>query len=193
MIAGIERADSVTIDAHKWLATTMGCGIFITIRPEVLESAFNVSAKFMPSEIGCSDPYLTSVQWSRRFVGLRLFLALANAGWEGYAAHVEQSFARLAQLVEGLTAYGWTLANPDGLAVACLCPPPGSLAPRQIVENVLASGNAWVSSGMFEGKEVIRACITNGETSALDIIQVIDALEEARRSEAAASQISMSD
>ena len=51
ILAGIERADSVTIDAHKWFATTMGCGMFITRHPHVLSSAFQVSTTFMPSNI----------------------------------------------------------------------------------------------------------------------------------------------
>ena len=44
VLAGIELADSVTIDAHKWFATTMGCGMFITRHPAVLSEAFRVAA-----------------------------------------------------------------------------------------------------------------------------------------------------
>jgi glutamate/tyrosine decarboxylase-like PLP-dependent enzyme len=79
VLSGIERADSTTIDAHKWLATTMGCAIFITRRAELLSEAFHASTSFMPSSISGVDPYLNSVQWSRRFLGLRLFLSLAAA------------------------------------------------------------------------------------------------------------------
>jgi aromatic-L-amino-acid decarboxylase len=79
-LAGIELADSVTIDAHKWLATTMGCGMIITRQPQTLSEAFRVGAEFMPSSATGIDPYLNSVQWSRRFMGLRLFLSLARRG-----------------------------------------------------------------------------------------------------------------
>ncbi len=75
VLDGIERADSITIDAHKWLATTMGCAIFISRRADLLSEAFHASTSFMPSSISGVDPYLNSVQWSRRFLGLRLFLA----------------------------------------------------------------------------------------------------------------------
>src|SRR6202043_3996263 len=84
-------ADSLTIDAHKWFATTMGCGIFIKRHPQVLSQAFRVTTDFMPSSVSQLDPYLNSVQWSRRFLGLRLFLSLAAAGWDGLGAHVERS------------------------------------------------------------------------------------------------------
>ena len=86
VLAGIERADSITIDAHKWFATTMGCGMFITRHGPVLSEAFRVAADFMPSTAASTDPYLNTVQWSRRFLGLRLFLSLGVAGWQGIAA-----------------------------------------------------------------------------------------------------------
>ena len=82
-LAGIELADSLTIDAHKWFATTMGCGMFITRYPAVLRETFRVATDFMPSTVSALDPYLNSAQWSRRFMGLKLFLSLAAAGWGG--------------------------------------------------------------------------------------------------------------
>src|SRR6266550_216254 len=68
LLAGIELADSLTIDAHKWFATTMGCGMFITRHPAVLSEAFRVRADFMPSNAQSLDPYLNTLQWSRRFM-----------------------------------------------------------------------------------------------------------------------------
>ena len=93
LLAGIEQAHSVTVDAHKWFATSMGCGIFLTAHPGVLVSAFAVTNSFMPSHSLAADPYVSTVQWSRRFLGLRLFLALASGGWAAHAAHVERATA----------------------------------------------------------------------------------------------------
>src|SRR5207244_3452097 len=101
LLAGIETADSITIDAHKWLATTMGCGMFITRYPQTLSEAFRVTAEFMPSSNTQLDPYLNSLQWSRRFMGLRLFLSLAGGGWAGYAAHLARAGAGLARASAG--------------------------------------------------------------------------------------------
>ena len=183
LLAGLEAADSVTIDAHKWFATTMGCGMFLTPHAGVLSAAFNVATTFMPSHVPELDPYVTTIQWSRRFLGLRLFLSLAAAGWAGHGEHVEHSFQMLEQLTCALAARGWTLANGhDALAVACLLPPPGSKPVEDIVAQVLRSGNAWVSVANFENVKVLRACVTHGETSADDITQVVAALEQARLS-----------
>ena len=175
-LAGIERADSVTIDAHKWFATTMGCGMFITIHPNVLSSAFQVSTSFMPSNLPSLDPYVTSMQWSRRFLGLRLFLSLAAAGWSGYGEHVERSI-ELTNLLRGeLVERGWSIVNSSPLGVLCIKPPPGAGDVRSIVDRVLASGRAWVAAAMFEGNEIIRACVTNGETTEDDVIELVQIL-----------------
>ena len=179
LLAGIEIADSVTIDAHKWFAATMGCGMFLTTHPQVLSSAFNVSTSYMPSQASALDPYMTTAQWSRRFVGLRLFLSLAAAGWAGHAAHVERSVELAHQLAKRLRGFGWSLANDPSLAVLCLQPPPGASPVRDIVQRVLTSGGAWISTAKFEGRDVIRACVTHGETSPVDIEAVAALLQQA--------------
>jgi glutamate/tyrosine decarboxylase-like PLP-dependent enzyme len=110
-LAAIELADSVTISAHKWFATTMSCGMFITRHPHALSSAFYVSPSYMPSHLLDLDPYVTCVQWPRRFLGLRLFLSLASAGWAGYGRHVERSIELVELLKQRLREQGWIITN----------------------------------------------------------------------------------
>jgi glutamate/tyrosine decarboxylase-like PLP-dependent enzyme len=183
ILAAIERANSVTIDAHKWFATTMGCGMFITRDPEILSQTFQVSTGFMPSNTARIDPYVNTAQWSRRFLGVRLFLSLAAAGWSGYARHVERSIELIAWLRRLLSAEGWRIANESRLAVLCVEPPPpphpGTADVRATVQQVLASGRAWVAAAKYEGRDVIRICLTHGETSMDDIRELVTALSEA--------------
>lgn len=176
VLDGIEQADSVTIDAHKWFATTMGCGMFITRRASVLSSAFQVSTTFMPSNVISFDPYVTSVQWSRRFLGLRLFLSLAAAGWAGYGKHVEHSIELADLLKDQLAAHGFATVNASPVALLCIRPPAGYGDARSIARRVLATGRAWVSAATFEGNEIIRACVTNGETTADDVGELVNVL-----------------
>jgi glutamate/tyrosine decarboxylase-like PLP-dependent enzyme len=180
LLRGIEQADSITIDAHKWFATTMGCGMFMTRHPSLLSSVFQVSASFMPSNVASLDPYVNSAQWSRHFLGLRLFLSLAAAGWTGYGQHVERAIALIAALQERLAALGWATVNDPALAVLCVVPPPGSADVRTIVRRVVASGRAWVAPTRFEGRDVVRICATHGESSEQDIEQLLVVLESAR-------------
>lgn len=168
-LAGLEFADSVTIDAHKWLATTMGCGMFIITQPWILKESFSTDASFMPSAQNLPDPYSTSMLWSRRFLGLRLFLNLAAAGWNGYAQHLERTIELTAHLKDLLATLGWTIANPGGLGVLCVIPPLPHRPVREIVDAIVASGEAWIAAASFEGREVIRICITNGLTKESDV------------------------
>jgi len=180
LLAGIEAADSITIDAHKWFATTMGSGMFLTPHAEVLANAYAVATTFMPSQAAELDPYMTSAQWSRRFIGLRLFLSLAGGGWAAHAAHVEHSVNRAREFSALASARGWSVINEPKLGVVCLTPPAGSPPVRDIVDRVLRGGTAWLSAAKFAGSDVVRACVTHGETSSDDIAIALDALEDER-------------
>ncbi len=173
-LIGIELSDSVTIDAHKWFATSMGCGMFLSKHPGVLSQAFEVSTAYMPSNVVAVDPYVNSVQWSRRFLGLRFFLSLAAGGWAAYAQHVEHAKILVDRLARNLSASGWIIANNSPAAVLCIKPPSGSPDISKIVSRILASGQAWITKVSLEGEDVLRICVTNGETMESDI----DALAE---------------
>jgi len=180
VLSGLEQADSVTIDAHKWLATTMGCGMFLTRHVRVLSEAFQVSVSFMPSNIPDVDPYVTTMQWSRRFLGLRLFLSLATVGWAGYARHVERSLDLLRLAETRLAERGWRVANASPAGVLCVQPPAGSANVRTLVARVVASGQAWVAPALFEGADTVRICVTHGESGPADIEALVAALQSAR-------------
>jgi len=175
-LAGIEQADSVTIDAHKWFATTMGCGMFMTRHAQILSAVFHVSTTFMPSNFANLDPYVTTAQWSRRFLGLRLFLSLAAAGWHGYGEHVERSIELMEFLKEQLLEHGWTIYNDSPLAVLCVAPSSGIAEIRPLVKRVTASGRAWIAAATFEGRDIIRICLTHGEATEDDILELVSAL-----------------
>ena len=179
LLDGLSSADSVTIDAHKWLATTMGCGIFLTADAAIQNQAFHVAMPCMPSAASELDPYVNSCQWSRRFLGLRLFVALACSGWDGYASYLERSVELAATLAAMLCARGWSVINRSGLAVLCVRPPAGSVPVAAICAAVVGSGQAWVSPVAFEGETVVRICMTSGETTGADLTQLVAALASA--------------
>ncbi len=176
VLDGIDRADSITIDAHKWLATTMGAGIYLTCRTPVLNDAFRVSTDYMPSNDTAVDLYVNSIQWSRRFLALRLFLSLGAAGWQGYGAHVERGIALIRRLTDKLESVGWTLANDSQMAVACLIPPESGPSVEELVADTVSSGDSWVSVTKFEGNSVLRACATNGRATDADIDHLAELL-----------------
>jgi glutamate/tyrosine decarboxylase-like PLP-dependent enzyme len=176
LLSGIEHADSITIDAHKWFATTMGCAMFITTHGPLLSEVFHASTSFMPSSVSNIDPYLNSIQWSRRFLGLRLFVSLAAAGWAGYGAHVERSTQVIAKVKERLTATGWSAVNDSPLAVLNVVPPIALGDARSIVRRAVATGRVWVAPSTFEGQDVVRICATSGEVTLQDVDELVSVL-----------------
>lgn len=118
LLAGIGRSDSITFDAHKWLSVPMGAGMFLTREAGILRRTFQVAgAAYMPPphRPDCADPYAHSMQWSRRFAGLKVFLSLLVAGWDGYAAAIREQVALGRRLREA----GFAVVNETELPVVC--------------------------------------------------------------------------
>lgn len=189
LLRGIERADSITFDAHKWLSVPMGAGLYLTRHTKILDQTFSTSTSYMPREsadFGVSDPYMHSMQWSRRFTGLKVFLSLAVAGWQGYQAAIRQQTMMGQFLRRELEASNWKVMNRTALPVACFVDEENAEGARvsyleAIAREVVASGKAWISTTrLCHDTPVLRACITNYRTETTDVHGLIETLNEAR-------------
>ena len=193
-LVGIERADSVTWDAHKWLSVPMGAGMFFCRHREAALRAFSVSASYMPGKTGSDavDPYSLTTQWTRRAIGLKVFMALAEVGIEGYGALIEGQARMGDTLRQRLRQTGWLVVNDTRLPVVCFTHPDirdGRLATRQILKTIYQRGRVWISDVVLGGQErVLRACITSFRSDETDIECLIGELEHARRQRASAPQ-----
>jgi glutamate/tyrosine decarboxylase-like PLP-dependent enzyme len=183
-LRGIEAADSITLDAHKWLSVPMGAGIFITRAPDVLGETYRVAASYMPPSVDETvDPYTTSNQWSRRFIGLKLFLTLLTAGRSGYASQLERDAALADALRSQLTTAGWEVANRTPLPVVCITDGgrrDDDAHHQRIVDHVVATGRAWISMTRLRSKSAIRICITSHRTTEHHLEQLVELLNTAR-------------
>lgn len=179
---GIEDADSVTIDPHKWLAVPMGAGLFLARTWEGLAAAFGVSTGYMPASTDAHrDAYVHSMQWSRRFIGAKLFMALATLGLDGYRSMIARQFALGDRLRHGLEAQGWAVLNDTALPLVCFAPSGGGDdAVRDIEAAVVQTGGAWISSVRLKGRLALRACVTSFETTETDIDELIRLVGDAR-------------
>jgi glutamate/tyrosine decarboxylase-like PLP-dependent enzyme len=190
VLEGTARASSVTFDAHKWLSVPMGAGLYVTRHAGILERTFRVAAGYMPREgasLPVADPYAHSMQWSRRFIGLKVFLSLAVAGWEGYEEAIRHQTAMGDLLRERLREEGWTVVNDTPLPVVCFVSsdPEGKGRSAVFLEGVaarvVASGAAWISTVVLgEAGPALRACITNYRTGPEDLDALVAALGRAR-------------
>jgi glutamate/tyrosine decarboxylase-like PLP-dependent enzyme len=155
LLDGIQAADSITVDAHKWLSVPMGAGMLVCRHRDILSDTFRVTASYMPAGLDSIDPYTHSMQWSRRFIGLKLFLSLACMGWAGYRKLVQHSLNMCADLRDRLTAAGWRIVNDSPLAVLCFTDQTRDLNLAAIASRVVIDGRAWISAPQFEGRPVL--------------------------------------
>lgn len=176
-LAGIEAADSITCDAHKWLSVPMGCGMFFCRHRDSVAQAFRADVTYMPSKPVGGDAFATfnplthSAQWSRRFIGLKLFMALAQQGEAGYAAMLDHQAKMAKVLRESLGATGWQIVNSTPLPVVCFTR--DGLVPSQLVADLRERQIAWMSDAQLGGVPVVRACITSFRTTEKDIDWVV--------------------
>jgi len=185
-LAGIERADSVTWDAHKWLQVPMGTGMIFCRHPVAVARAFAVKTGYMPASGEASqDPFTTSVPWSRRALGVKVLLALAELSLEGFGALVERMTDLGDRLRARLRQSGWLIVNETPLPLVCATHPdleedPGALG--ALVREVQRAGRFWVSEVVLAGQEhAVRICVTSFRTREGDLDHLVEELERARR------------
>lgn len=182
LLDGIQYSDSVTFDAHKYLSVPMGAGMFFCRHPEPVRRAFQISTAYMPvSTEGTEDPYATSMQWSRRAIGLKVFLSLAHQGRDGYAQLIEHQADMGEHLRDRLRDSGYLIENQTMLPVVCFSHPrwEGRIdAMTAVVNQLKASGGFWLSTiFLSNGRPAVRACITSFRSSEADIEALVAALD----------------
>ena len=170
---GIGEADSITCDAHKWFSVPMGAGMFFCRHRDSVLRAFDSEISFMPAKTSTvTDPYTSTAQWSRRFIGLKLFLALAERGESGYIEMIEHQ-ARMGELLRTLLErQGWRIVNKTPLPLVCFTRE-GLVASKFL--SALHEGQvAWMSEvHLGDGDPVLRACVTSFKTTEADIEWVV--------------------
>lgn len=177
-LAGIEQADSITCDAHKWISAPMGAGMFFTRHRAAAAAAFSIGTPYVPKgeEAHAPDSYAATLQWSRRFIGLKVFMVLAELGEEGVARQIDRH-AEMAELLRRRLEEERFAVISSPLAVVCFEHPEAERLAREVVRR----GRAWVSPLIRAGRPpAVRACVTNFETTPDDVNVLVEELVAAR-------------
>ena len=147
--------------------------MFFCRYPDAVAQAFHAEVSYMPSkpEESPEDPYTTSAQWSRRFIGLKLFLALAQHGESGYAEMIEHQAQMGEVLREALRSSGWRIVNTTPLPLVCFTRE--GLDTSKFLSLLRERQIAWMSEAQLGGTPVLRACITSFKTTEADIHWVV--------------------
>jgi aromatic-L-amino-acid decarboxylase len=176
VLAGCDRADSIVVNPHKWLFTPLDCSALFCRRPDVLKRAFTLVPSFLQTPEGSAvENYMDwGPQLGRRFRALKLWMVLRAFGRSGIEARLREHM-RLARLFAE-----WVDGDPDWERVA---PVPFStvvlrLRPRgwpsdegsltklneRLLEAVNASGEAFLSHVVLDGRYALRLAIGNIRT-----------------------------
>jgi len=181
-IEGVARADSITFDPHKTMAAPMGTGALLVRHAGALERVFTDRSGYMPRG-AAGDPYARGLPWSRRFLGLRVLLPLAAAGWDGYAAALRMKLTLADRLRAGLLGRGWRVVNDTPLPIVCFVDAARSDGKflDAVARAVIADRGGWVSVPRFSnGARALRACVNGDRTTEADIDELLEALGRAR-------------
>jgi aromatic-L-amino-acid/L-tryptophan decarboxylase len=172
--SGMERADSLALDPHKWLGVPVDAGCALVRSGEELRDAFSLIPPYLrqqdPDPVGTFAEY--GFEQTRPFRALKTWATVAGLGREGIAAHVARcnELAReLASMVEGEAELELALAPQTSIVAFRARPancPPERLEDvnRALPEAVQARGRAFVTGTVFEGRETLRACILHPQT-----------------------------
>jgi glutamate/tyrosine decarboxylase-like PLP-dependent enzyme len=184
LLKGISHADSITFDAHKWLSVPMSAGIFITKHPDILEKTFRIKADYMPKDAGSmdiQDPFGHSIQWSRRFTGLKVYMSLLMYGWEGWSELVENQIKKGQYLKDKLSESNWKIFNDTPLPVVCFGKESFEKDDKLagiIAQKVVQTRKAWISVYRINELNTLRACVTNYRTSEKDLDELVNILNQ---------------
>ena len=185
LVAGIEKADSWSTDAHKWLNVGYDCG-FVAVRdPAAHRAAMAASAAYLMEGSGLRDSWEYVLDSSRRARGFVLWAALRSLGREGVSALVERCCALAARIADRLgTVPGAEILNDVALnQVLVRFHPAGGGDPneytRQVIARVQADGTAWMGGTTWHGRAAMRISVSNWSTTEEDADRTVEAIRRA--------------
>ncbi len=172
LLEGIEAADSVTVDAHKWLNVPYDCALLYTAHLPLQLEVFRNHSSYLAAPLPAEDNFVhLAPENSRRFRALPLWMTLLAYGREGYAEVVERNCASARLLGERLAADPYfQLAAPVRLNVVCFVLASGNAAALQVLQKALhEDGTAYLSPSMLDGRPILRAALCNWRTTDADV------------------------
>ncbi|MFL5952375.1 MAG: pyridoxal phosphate-dependent decarboxylase family protein [Gaiellaceae bacterium] len=178
--AGVERADSLVVNAHKWLFTPMDCSLLWSSRPDDLRRAFSLVPEYLRTsdEVDSLSEYGPAL--GRRFRSLKLWAVLRCYGRAGLQLRIREA-VRLAELFETWVRAepGWEVCAPRHFSLVCFRRNGSDADNEAIVERVNESGELFLSHTRLDGRYVLRLAVGNERTTEDDIRRAWEALKEA--------------
>jgi glutamate/tyrosine decarboxylase-like PLP-dependent enzyme len=192
LLSGLARADSLSLDPHKWLYAPLDVGCLLVRDGAPLRRTFTQAAAYVDvvadREMSDFAFWDVSPELSRRFRALKIWFALKCHGADAIVAAIERNIALAEQLAAAVErADDFELAAPPALSIVCFRYRPRGAAGEEAIDDfnrrlmveVQRDGEAYVSNAVLTGRFCLRACIVNYRTTAGDLERLLDAIREA--------------
>jgi aromatic-L-amino-acid/L-tryptophan decarboxylase len=177
--AGVERADSLVVNAHKWLFTPMDCSLLWSSRPDDLRRAFSLVPEYLRTsdEVNSLSDYGPAL--GRRFRSLKLWAVLRCYGRAGLQSRIREA-VRLAELFEGWVREepGWEVCAPRHFSLVCFRREASDADNEAIIDRVNRSGELFLSHTRLDDRYVLRLAVGNERTTEKDLERAWIALRE---------------
>jgi aromatic-L-amino-acid decarboxylase len=181
ILNGVERAHSMILNPHKWLYVSIDCSVLYTRFPKVFRQASALGAEYLQTtEDDRVVNYMDyGVQLGRRFRALKLWYVFRYYGREGVIALLREAL-RLAQVLKTLieSDSNFELSAPVPLSLVCFRHRAGDDFNRRLLAEINASGKAFLSHTVLNGKFVLRFAIGNFQTNEGDILETWKLIRE---------------
>jgi len=196
LFAGIERADSIALDPHKWLSVPVECGCVLVRDGSLLRDTFSLVPPYIRTEPGKGIGNLPwfaeyGFQQTRGFRALKLWVTLAHAGTSGLQQQVAREIALARYLEQRIDAApDLELRSKGKLSIVCFRYLPKELAGneeavdalnKKVMERMQADGTAFVTNTTLADRFVLRACILHYGTTERDIDTMLQAVQDTAR------------
>jgi aromatic-L-amino-acid/L-tryptophan decarboxylase len=188
LFAGLERADSVTLDAHKWLFLPKACGVVLVRRREDLHGALAHEEDYVPHDRPDHHMVDITLEYSRPFRALKLWLAFRAHGADAIRAAIERNLGQARLLHAELSRHDdiELLCGEPRLSVVPFRHVPDGVADLdahnlRVVAALQANGDVWVAPARVDGMVCLRPCVVNYRTTDDDVRALVELTLEAGR------------
>lgn len=181
ILAGAERAHSLVVNPHKWLFTPIDLSVFYTSRPDILRRTFSLVPEYLktaehPRALNYMD---YGVQLGRRFRALKLWFVMRTYGHEGICRIIRSHISYAQRLADLIRAHpDFEVAAPTPFSLVCFRYRGSDENNRALLDKVNASGKAFLSHTLLNGRFVIRLAIGNIATQWEDLEEVWNLVRE---------------
>ncbi len=176
-LAGIAKADSVALDPHKWMLQPKGIGVILVRDPALLHHVFNTGAPYLARTNGPISQGQFTLQGSRRWDALRLWMAWQHLGETGLAELIDQSLERTAYLSEAVASHPeFETAHTPDLNLLCFRLTGDDERTEEAQRRLVESGIGFISLTTLRGRRWFRTVLLNPSITPADIDRVLAAL-----------------